>query len=179
MNKIIVEKEKVLNIKDNAIDLDIKTDELTINVEGMVLINEFCKKDENINLTINVESNSSLLYNRLIVSNKVDNKIVINKNSKSNVIFNYSMLVKDDSKISFDGNIDDDANINVRILNYGNKVEIINNLNNLKIINKAFDEIQEFENVDIKNGYLISNLDINNKMQKEIKELLGGDSNES
>ena len=55
MNKILVDKENNIEIKDNAVELNIQVPELTINVKGKVLIQEISKKDnENLNLTINI-----------------------------------------------------------------------------------------------------------------------------
>ena len=70
MNKITVTKEEYIELKDNAVDLDINVPKLTINVKGKVLVNELSIKDnENTELTINVEPQSSLVYNRFLVHN--------------------------------------------------------------------------------------------------------------
>ena len=40
MNKLLIDKENNIEIKDNAIELDIKVKDLTLNIKGNVLINE-------------------------------------------------------------------------------------------------------------------------------------------
>ena len=45
MNKIIIDKENNIDIKNNVIELDIQVNELTINIEGKVLLNEINTKD--------------------------------------------------------------------------------------------------------------------------------------
>ena len=59
MNKLLVDKENNIEIKDNAVELDIQVTDLTLNIKGKVLIQEISKKDnEELNLTINIEPNS-------------------------------------------------------------------------------------------------------------------------
>ncbi|MBE6145460.1 MAG: SufD family Fe-S cluster assembly protein [Firmicutes bacterium] len=96
MNKILIDKENNIEIKDNAVELDIKVKDLTLNIKGSVLINEICHKDnEELNLTINIEPKSSLIYNRFILHNKANNNITINQDNTSNVSFNYSIVATD------------------------------------------------------------------------------------
>lgn len=96
MNKILIDKENNIEIKDNAVELDIQVKDLTLNIKGNVLINEICKKDnEELNLTLNIEPKSSLIYNRFILHNQANNKITINQDNTSNVSFNYSIVATD------------------------------------------------------------------------------------
>lgn len=106
MNKILIDKENNIEIKDNAVELDIKVNDLTLNIKGNVLINEICKKDnESLNLTINIEPKSSLIYNRFILHNKANNNITINQDNTSNLSFNYSMIATDKVELTIDSNL--------------------------------------------------------------------------
>lgn len=117
MNKIIIDKENIIEIKDNAVELNINVTDLTINVEGKVLINEFRKlTNENLNLTINIKEGSSLIYNRFMINKNANVKITTNQNNKSTVTFNYSILANNTSKIDFVSNINGDNNYtNIKI----------------------------------------------------------------
>lgn len=96
MNKILIDKENNIEIKDNAVELDIQVKDLTLNIKGNVLINEISKKEnEELNLTINIEPKSSFIYNRFIIHNKAYNNITINQDSTSSVSFNYSLIATD------------------------------------------------------------------------------------
>lgn len=106
MNRIIVDKENNIDLKDNAVELTINVKELTINIKGRVLINEINKIDEEeLKLTINVEPNSSLIYNRFMVHNKTNNSITLNQSYKSNVVFNYSMIAENRCNLIFNSNL--------------------------------------------------------------------------
>ncbi len=118
MNKITVTKEDYLELKDNVVDLDINVNKLTIKVKGKVLINELSiKEDENLELTIDVEPQSSLVYNRFLIHSIMNNKITINQNHQSNVNFNYSFIANDKCHLTIDTNLNGDDNeseINVK-----------------------------------------------------------------
>ena len=106
MNKILIDKENNIEIKDNAVELDIKVNDLTLNIKGNVLINEINKKDnEELNLTINIETKSSLIYNRFILHNKANNNITINQDNTSNVSFNYSLIATDKVELTINSTL--------------------------------------------------------------------------
>lgn len=106
MNKLLIDKENNIEIKDNAIELDIKVKDLTLNIKGSVLINEINKYDnEELNLTINIEPKSSLIYNRFILHNKANNKITINQDNTSNVSFNYSIIATDKVELTINSSL--------------------------------------------------------------------------
>ena len=117
MNKILIDKENNIEIKDNAVELDIQVKELTLNIKGNVLIQEICKKDnEELKLTINIEPKSSLIYNRFILHNKANNSITINQNNNSNMTFNYSMIATDKVELTVNSNLsgnDNETNIKI------------------------------------------------------------------
>lgn len=111
MNKILIDKENNIEIKDNAVELDIKVKDLTLNIKGSVLINEICHKDnEKLNLTINIEPKSSLIYNRFILHNKANNNITINQDNTSNVSFNYSIVATDKVELTINSTLSGNDN---------------------------------------------------------------------
>jgi hypothetical protein len=118
MNKITITKEEQIDLKDNAVDIDINVSKLTINVKGKVLINEISKKEqEDLDLIINIEPQSSLIYNRFLIHNIMNNKITINQNSKSDVVFNYSFIANDKCHLTIDSNLygnDNETEVNVK-----------------------------------------------------------------
>lgn len=232
MNKLVVDKENNIDIKDNAIDLTINVKELTINVKGKVLINEIAKKEqENLKLTLNIEPNSSLIYNRFMIHNTIDNIITLNQDHNSNATFNYAMLARGKCNLVFDSNLNGDNNeteIKLKavteekgsckiISTADTKPKIINNnlIESIKILTLNNEEnicipnllvsSNEIEvnhactisSIDkdylfylnskgisnekastlIKNGYLLSNLDINEEISEYIKNLIGGEKN--
>lgn len=112
MNKIIIDKEKDIELKDNVVELDIKVSELTLNIKGKVLINEITSiEQEHLNLILNIHENSSLLYNRFTKVKNIQNKITINQNNNSEAIFNYSILVQDEGNIKLKSNLYGNNNI--------------------------------------------------------------------
>ena len=118
MNKITINKEEYIELKDNVVDLDIDVPKLTIKVKGKVLINELSIKDnENLELTIDVEPQSSLVYNRFLIHSIMNNKITINQDNQSNVAFNYSFIANDKCHLTIDTNLtgnDNESEINVK-----------------------------------------------------------------
>jgi len=117
MNKIIIDKNSEIDLKDNVVYLDTNNKEVIINISGKVLINEFIKKDNDTSsLIINIEDNSELLYNRFSNINNMNNNIIINQNSNSSLEFNYSIIAKDKGKLDFISNVDGSGNkTNIRV----------------------------------------------------------------
>jgi len=111
MNKIIVDKEKNVEIKDNVINLEIKEEELTLNIKGKVLINEIgLKNNEKLHLILNIEPQSSLVYNRFLVHNTMHTEITINQQTDSRVRFNYSLIATDKGNLKINSNLMGDKN---------------------------------------------------------------------
>ncbi len=111
MNRIIVDKENNIEIKNNAVSLVIEVNELVINVKGKVLINEIGVKDnEELKLTINVEPDSSLIYNRFMLHNSTNNLITLNQNNNSKVVFNYSMIANEKCNLVMDSKLEGNDN---------------------------------------------------------------------
>ena len=117
MNKIVIEKDEVLDLKNNALNLEINCSNLTLNISGKVLINEFIKKDnDNTTITINIANNSELLYNRFLNINSMDTKIIINQDSNSSVEYNYSIIAHNKGKLTMTSSVLGDNNkTNIKI----------------------------------------------------------------
>ena len=229
MNKLLVDKENNIAIKDNAVELDIQVSELTINIKGKVLIQEATKKDnENLDLTINIEPNSSLIYNRFILHNQANNNIQIIQDNNSKVVFNYSYIAYGKVKININSELKGDNNeTEIKVASVtekqGNtivsstadiipnikdnnliesiKILLINNEESVCIPNLLVSsnevEVNHAATIScidpnylfylnskglsteaatklVKNGFLLSNLDINEKLKEKINELIGG-----
>lgn len=230
MNRLIVDKENIIDVKDNAIEINIKVKELVINVKGKVLIQEIGNQEnEELNLIINLEPNSSLIYNRFMIHEKINNKIILNQQNNSNVSFNYSFIANDKCDILFNSNLKGDNNntsIKVASVTESNgfvnitstadvesKIKNNNLLESIKILllnNEestctpnllvSSNEVEvnhaatisgidpnylfylNSKGIDnklatklIKNGYLLSNLEINKEIKTQIEELIGGE----
>ena len=106
MNKLVIDKENNIDIKDNALILELKTSNLTINCKGKVLLQEInSNTDENLHLTINIFPHSSLIYNRFMIHQKMNDHIIINQHQDSQVTFNYSLIANDKCHLKFDCNL--------------------------------------------------------------------------
>lgn len=229
MNKILVDKENNIELKDNAVELDIQVNNLVINIKGKVLIQEICKKDnEELNLTLNIEPNSSLIYNRFILHNKANNNINIIQNNNSRAIFNYSYIAYDKVKLNINSELkgnNNETEIKVASVTEDNgsttisstadvlpnikdnnliesiKILLLNNEESICIPNLLVSSnevevnhaatmscidpnylfyltskgLSEKSSIKlIKDGYLLSNLNINDKIKDKINELIGG-----
>ena len=117
MNKIIIDKNSEIDLKDNVVYLDSNDKEVIINISGRVLVDEFVKKDKDSSkLIINIADNSELLYNRFSNNNNMNNNIVINQNNNSSLEFNYSIIAKDKGKLDFVSNVVGSGNkTNIRV----------------------------------------------------------------
>lgn len=227
MNKLIVDKDNVVSIKDNVLNIEILVRDLIINVEGKVLINELssCNK-EKLNLTINLAPNSELVYNRFSNIESMENSINLNLSEKSTLTFNSSILCKEESSLKIDSNINGNNNnceVNIKVVTEeqgkvdiratGSVVPNINNnqfLENIRILmlndkeniitpnllvssnEVAVNHNATISSVDkdylfylkskgiteenaillIKRGYLINNLQIDEKTKQQIVNLI-------
>lgn len=120
MNKIIIDKEDILVLDNNVVLIDIRVDNVVLNIKGDVVINEVkVINRENLNLTINLEENSSLIYNRFIKNKNMNNNIIIKQKTKSKVIFNYSIIATDIGQLEFKSILDGNHNeteVNIRAI---------------------------------------------------------------
>lgn len=111
MNKLIVDRDNVVSINNNVVNIEILVNDLVINVKGKVLINEInnCAK-EHLNLTINLAPNSELVYNRFSNIESMENSINLNLSEKSTITFNISILCKKESSLIINSNINGNNN---------------------------------------------------------------------
>lgn len=116
MNKMIIDKENI-TIKDDVIKLELNTNKITMDIEGKVIINEVSTKEENIELTINLKPNSSLIYNRFKIDYNSNININLIQQENSNLNFNYSSIVKNKINIKINSILNGDnnnTNINIK-----------------------------------------------------------------
>ncbi len=104
MNKLIVDKENIVTIDNNVIDLEIQKEKLTINIKGKVLINDLTGLEENLNVVINLTSGSELVYNNF-KKGKINQQITLNQEENSTLVYNYSILATDKSSLKIDASI--------------------------------------------------------------------------
>lgn len=97
MNKIIADKEEYLSIENQNINLDIKNNNLHLDIKGDVIINDLSNNDD-LNLTININSNAQVIYNKFTVLKNNNFMIEIHCNDNSKIEFNYSSLILGDVK---------------------------------------------------------------------------------
>jgi hypothetical protein len=106
MNKIIIDKDDTLDLKNNVLNLEINCSNLTLNISGKVLINEFNKRNnDNTSIIINLANNSELLYNRFLDISNMNTTITINQENNSSVEFNYSIIAHDKGKLTMKSNV--------------------------------------------------------------------------
>ena len=96
MNKITISEEKIINIANNVVDLEIKVPKLIINVNGKVIINE--NIIHNNQITINLAPNSNLIYNRFSF-NSENLDVKINGATHSQIEYNHSLLTKKNTNL--------------------------------------------------------------------------------
>jgi len=103
MNKIVVDKESKIELSNNIIDLEINNNELELVINGKVLINEISfKNEENLKLVIRMNKNSTLIYNRFISHNIMNNDVKIIQEDNSDITFNYSIVANDKCNLNVD-----------------------------------------------------------------------------
>lgn len=111
MNKIIVDRENIREITDQNIFIDIRVKKLLLKIKGNVVINEIgIKENEELELTIEVDDDSTLVYNRFMKYGTMKNKIMIKQSSMSNVKFNYSFISNDNCDLVINSVIDGNNN---------------------------------------------------------------------
>ena len=91
MNKLIVDKENNITIENKVIYLDIKKENVTINIRGKVLINDLTESEEKLKVIINLSKDSELVYNNF-KKGKINQQITLNQENNSILIYNFSLL---------------------------------------------------------------------------------------
>ena len=168
MNKIQIDKDKIINLEDDEYQLVINHDcniefivNKTINSKVSVLV-----KSSNINIKILLESNSSLIINQLGFDSSINYDVNINNNSNLYVVD--SIISKVDSinniNLSHKGN-DSEIRFYTNGINLENK-KMYYNVNG--IISKDISDVYLEENskiINIKDGdsKIIPNLIVDSK----------------
>ena len=114
MNKIIVNKSSYC-LNNEEILLNYLQNDLELNIMGRVVINDF-NNNTDINLKINLNDNSELIYNRFN-KNLTNNSVEINVNNNNYLEFNQSIFEEVFGKYSLKCNIlgnDNKAIINIK-----------------------------------------------------------------
>lgn len=107
VNKMIIDKEEFI-ISDYVGNIKIDVSKLILIISGNVVLNEMLNR--NLDLTINLEDNSKLLYNRFGKINNHDTKITINQGNNTNLELNEAFISDSDSKLVITNNINGNNN---------------------------------------------------------------------
>ncbi|MGM9834959.1 MAG: SufD family Fe-S cluster assembly protein [Bacilli bacterium] len=126
MNKLIVDKDNVVSVNNNVLNIEILVNKLEINASGKVLINDFSSKEsENLELIINLAPNSELIYNRFNNVTTMNDRVNLNLSEKSTLIFNSSIVCKGNSTLEFNSNINGNNNnceVNIKVVTEKNGI---------------------------------------------------------
>ena len=127
MNKIVIDREKIVTLKENTYELEIEAEDVILAIEGNVIIEEIKKKEENLKLTIILKENANLLYNRFMYYSKANTFIKLEQDNNTKAILNYSFLTNGECKINVDpllkGNYNNtEINIKAVTQNKGNVI---------------------------------------------------------
>ena len=102
MNKLIIDKENIVTLKENTYELELLREEVTLYIEGKVIIKEIAKKEENLKLTIILKENAHLLYNRFICYERANTIIKLEQDNNTEALLNYSFLANGNCFIKID-----------------------------------------------------------------------------
>ena len=161
MNKIIVNKSSYC-LNNEEILLNYLQNDLELNIMGRVVINDF-NNNTDINLKINLNDNSELIYNRFN-KNLTNNSVEINVNNNNYLEFNQSIFEEVFGKYSLKCNIL--GNDNKAIIN----IHGISNQTGKMVIEATGDIKKNIKNNDMLENIRILNL--NNEENVIIPNLL-------
>lgn len=138
VNKMIIDKEEFI-ISDYVGNIEINVNKLTLIISGNVVLNEMLNR--NLDLTINLEDNSTLVFNRFGNLSNNETKIVINQGNNTNLELNEAFISDSDSKLVITNNINGNNNKSDIIVRAIGSSFIKANLNVLK--NTINNELKE------------------------------------
>ena len=155
MNKLLIEKDSIIDIKDKEYDIEIINNcHLKLNVLNSSEIKILIKS--NVKIEIVLEENINLLINQLGINSSIDYIITLKEKSKINVI---------DSIISSVDSIN-----NIKIIHKGNNSETKFYTNGINISNnKMYYYLDGIINKDIKGVFLVENSKIINYQNGDSK----------
>lgn len=108
MNKIVIDREEYC-LENFTGEVEIATKKLELTIKGHVYLKEKIK-DEEKELTINLEDNAFLEYNSFGFVNK-DSEIIINQFNNSKMIFKNSVIANNNITLKITNNIFGNNNI--------------------------------------------------------------------
>lgn len=122
MNKMIIDREEfIIDNFDGEIEINVK--KLKLTIKGHTSLKEWIKEKEYLDLTINLEDNAILEYNRFGIINANDTKVVINQNNNSKVSFKESFIANKDTNLKIENNIIGNNNISEVVVRLTSKNE--------------------------------------------------------
>lgn len=147
MNKLLV--SDIIKLENNKYELDIKSKDIDIEINGNVtlyLINQIL---ERINITIN--DNSNLILYKFNNYKESDLEVIINQNNNSTLIYNEAIINQKDNKLIINNYIK--GNNNKSIINIRN----ISNKNNSNIVINVDIKKNTFNNIALEDLKGINN----------------------
>ena len=109
MNNILVDQEK-LELRDTAVELQIESTRLNLDIYGTVTISEILSSNKLAELNITVHNESSLYYNKFDTLGDYTLEVNINQVKNSNCEFKYSLLAEGEVKLKMNMNLTGDNN---------------------------------------------------------------------
>jgi len=109
LNKIIIDREDVL-LDDFNGEIEFKVNKAILTIKGHTILKEWIKSNE-LDLVINLDDNATLEHNRFGLVDKHNNKIIINQNNNSKVIYKEAFIANNDCNIKIENNILGNNNI--------------------------------------------------------------------
>ena len=107
---MIIDREKFV-IDNFSGEIEIKVDKLELTIKNNVIVKEWIKESRNLDLTINIEDNGILEYNRFGVIEDNNTKIVINQNNNSKLSFKEALIIDSDISLNIKNNVLGNNNI--------------------------------------------------------------------
>lgn len=109
MNKMVIDREEfILDNYDGEIEIIV--DKLVLTIKGHVILKEWINDNSNLDLTINMEDDAELVYERFGVTCN-NSRVVINQCNNSKVSFKESFIANTNSKLKIENNITGNNNI--------------------------------------------------------------------
>jgi len=109
MNKMVIDREEfILDNYDGEIEIIV--DKSVLTIKGHVILKEWINDNSNLVLTINMEDNTELVYERFGVTCN-NSRVVINQCNNSKVSFKESFIANTNSKLKIENNITGNNNI--------------------------------------------------------------------
>ena len=109
MNKMVIDREEFI-IDNYDGEIEIIVDKSVLTIKGHVILKEWINDSSNLDLTINMEDNAELVYERFGITCN-NSRVVINQCNNSKVNFKESFIANTNSKLKIENNITGNNNI--------------------------------------------------------------------